>query len=398
MLGACVALTMFAAACGGTSAPADSGTDAGTDAGPDLCADVVCSALSSCHEVGTCDPATGECSSPVRADGAACDDGAACTTDDACLDGVCVGGEPAADGTHCPCGACFGGECGLRSLGATGLEPGDPTPRSLAVDETRVYVGNQYAGYALRSSVTSLPVAGGAPTTLASGFSGIPLVAVLDGTVYYTRNAEVWSVPADGSAAGAPLFINAAQFASMTSDGARLYLTTGTSGDSIVSVELTGEGTTLATSEATPGPIATDGTRLYWINYDDGTIRAMPVAGGTPVTIATGTAPRNLAVDSTHVYWTEPTTGEVLRAPLEGGATTPLATAQPEPSGIMVFGGRVYWTNYNGGMAGAVMAVDAARGGIATVPGALLGPALLAHNGECIYVLHDGVVSSAPAF
>jgi hypothetical protein len=103
-------------------------------------------------------------------------------------------------------------------------------------------------------------------------------------------------------------------------------------------------------------------------------------------------------VDSTHVYWTEPTTGEVLRAPLEGGATTPLATVQPEPSGIMVFGGRVYWTNYNGGMAGAVMAVDAARGGIATVPGALLGPVLLAHNGECIYVLHDGVVSSAPAF
>ncbi len=50
-----------------------------------------CTALDACHEVGPCDPASGECSNPVSADGKGCDDGFACTEDDACQGGVCVG-------------------------------------------------------------------------------------------------------------------------------------------------------------------------------------------------------------------------------------------------------------------------------------------------------------------
>src|SRR5207247_5784873 len=36
---------------------------------------VVCTAQDQCHDAGICDPATGLCSSPAKADGAACDDG-----------------------------------------------------------------------------------------------------------------------------------------------------------------------------------------------------------------------------------------------------------------------------------------------------------------------------------
>jgi cysteine-rich repeat protein len=58
------------------------------------CIGVTCAALDSCHDAGTCNPATGACSSPAKADGTACNDGDACTTADACQAGVCVGSSP----------------------------------------------------------------------------------------------------------------------------------------------------------------------------------------------------------------------------------------------------------------------------------------------------------------
>ena len=55
---------------------------------------IVCAAQDQCHAAGVCDPATGTCSNPARADGAACDDGNACTRADACQGGACVGADP----------------------------------------------------------------------------------------------------------------------------------------------------------------------------------------------------------------------------------------------------------------------------------------------------------------
>ena len=54
---------------------------------------VVCGALDQCHDVGTCNPATGICSNPTKSDGTSCDDGESCTSPDACSAGVC-GGPP----------------------------------------------------------------------------------------------------------------------------------------------------------------------------------------------------------------------------------------------------------------------------------------------------------------
>ncbi|MFN8590232.1 MAG: pentapeptide repeat-containing protein [Thermomicrobiales bacterium] len=55
---------------------------------------VVCSPLDQCHAAGACDPATGECSHPQKADGSPCDDQDACTRTDTCQAGVCTGGNP----------------------------------------------------------------------------------------------------------------------------------------------------------------------------------------------------------------------------------------------------------------------------------------------------------------
>jgi hypothetical protein len=52
---------------------------------------VTCKALDACHDAGTCDPATGLCSNPPKADGTPCDDGDKCSLVDSCTKGVCGG-------------------------------------------------------------------------------------------------------------------------------------------------------------------------------------------------------------------------------------------------------------------------------------------------------------------
>jgi len=64
---------------------------AGTCVGTDP---VVCSPLDTCHNAGTCNPGTGICSNPQKADGAGCVDGDACTLTDTCQSGTCVGSSP----------------------------------------------------------------------------------------------------------------------------------------------------------------------------------------------------------------------------------------------------------------------------------------------------------------
>ena len=59
---------------------------------PDLCANVECAPPADpCHAEGVCDPTTGICTEPLQPNGAACDDGNDQTSNDACVDGVCLG-------------------------------------------------------------------------------------------------------------------------------------------------------------------------------------------------------------------------------------------------------------------------------------------------------------------
>ena len=55
---------------------------------------ITCPQIDACHAAGTCNPATGICSNPIRPDGTACNDGNACTQNDNCHAGVCTGGNP----------------------------------------------------------------------------------------------------------------------------------------------------------------------------------------------------------------------------------------------------------------------------------------------------------------
>src|SRR4029077_1988080 len=55
---------------------------------------VVCAALDQCHQPGSCNPATGTCTNPAKANGASCDDGNPCTQTDTCQTGACSGANP----------------------------------------------------------------------------------------------------------------------------------------------------------------------------------------------------------------------------------------------------------------------------------------------------------------
>jgi len=53
-----------------------------------------CTAQDQCHVAGTCNPATGVCSNPAKANGTSCSDGNSCTTGDSCQAGACTPGTP----------------------------------------------------------------------------------------------------------------------------------------------------------------------------------------------------------------------------------------------------------------------------------------------------------------
>lgn len=57
-------------------------------------APIICDFPGQCQNAGSCDPATGRCSYPPRADGTTCNDGNACTSGDTCEAGSCVSGSP----------------------------------------------------------------------------------------------------------------------------------------------------------------------------------------------------------------------------------------------------------------------------------------------------------------
>jgi hypothetical protein len=125
-------------------------------------------------------------------------------------------------------------------------------------------------------------------------------------------------------------------------------------------------------------PIAVDATRVYrtdtgpnapWGFGDAGTVTAVPVGGGPPVTLAEGLkGPFAVAVADGFVYWTEwySGPGRVARAPVAGGRTSTVATSWVAVA-LAVSQGRVYWTESSMGLPGVFGSIGAPNGSIMTV-------------------------------
>ncbi len=155
----------------------------------------LCAPLDQCHDGGTCDPATGACSNPGKADGTACDDGDACTQKDACSAGACAGSDPVVcaakdechevgtcasatgvcddpskpDGTPCTNGTCQGGVCKDSSTGSGG-GGGSSTTGSGGAGGTSTTGGTGGTGGSTNSSTTG--GTGGSTTSSTTGGTG----------------------------------------------------------------------------------------------------------------------------------------------------------------------------------------------------------------------------------
>jgi hypothetical protein len=97
--------------------------------------------------------------------------------------------------------------------------------------------------------------------------------------------------------------------------------------------------------------IAVDGASVYWTRNGvggagNGTVMKMPVDGGAPTALASGTSNATaIAVDARSIYWVsfDIGGGSLMRMPLDGGTPTTLAS-RVSPSDLAVDATNVYFT------------------------------------------------------
>ncbi|APR74737.1 Hypothetical protein A7982_00083 [Minicystis rosea] len=197
--------------------------------------------------------------------------------------------------------------------------PAPPTPTTLmggltpwvafTADTVNVY----YASGSPTQSVWKQPVAGGSPTLLASGQTGVYYLAVDDTAVYWASydSGVVRKVPIAG-----------------------------------------GSTVTLAQTQSQPTRIAVDPTNhhVYWTNVGDGSLIGLPGGSGTPVVIASQQSFNSgLAADASGVYWTSrsasPSVGHVTKASLQGTVEPIYDATGTSPTAVAIAPGEVYFTD-----------------------------------------------------
>jgi hypothetical protein len=212
-----------------------------------------------------------------------------------------------------------------------------------------------------------------------------PLSITADSTSVYWLGPSVGKVPLAGGSSTVLTTTNANGIAGqiVLGNGA-LYWVDTLLGTTVNEVPLGGGASIqLASSPGNAARIAVDATTAYWSD-DQGTIRSVRIAGGTPSILAstppsssgnlqsTGTVPTAIAIDATTLYWTD-AEGGLYSVPLGGGAATQLVADEPLPantgvgfwvSGIVLDADNVYWTYCPAGSttSGAVRKVAKAGG------------------------------------
>lgn len=100
----------------------------------------LCTAFDQCHDVGICNPATGNCSQPTKVNASLCDDADTCTSNDQCYNGICSGSpiSCSAIDDQCNIGVCVGGLC-------------EPQPRvdGTACDDTDICTENDQCTFGI---------------------------------------------------------------------------------------------------------------------------------------------------------------------------------------------------------------------------------------------------------
>ncbi len=240
----------------------------------------------------------------------------------------------------------------------TVLAEGIGYPWGITIDANAVYFGvpNFITG-GVNAWVGSVPIGGGAPTTLASNTAGGRLLAVLDGILYWdsggyetSTDAEITRVPVYGGTPTPFVPIKPGGFYSiggMVPRDGQLFFTEDGVGIESLAPEAT---TPTPIANVAAGSIALDDANIYTVSTDG--LLSISRATGAVTTLVPGTqqeitnSPTSIATDGVNVYWTNYygiTQSTVLRVPVGGGPTTTLASGQNDTSSVVLDSTSVYW-------------------------------------------------------
>jgi hypothetical protein len=293
----------------------------------------------------------------------------------------------------------------------------------IAIDETSIYWTTWNApGQVLKLAKAQFatPDAGSDATAASPEGGPVPLVAlaytfgppVTDSRFMYFSDyfngGSIRAVPLDAgaqpSSAGWPpdngeaftLVPERSSPGPIALDGTSIYWTEGyypplpDGGGEVMKASLDGGGvTTLASGRSAPGSIATDGARVYFLEPTD--VAAVPIDGGPATVLAhlSGSPNRGIVATPAGVYWAEVEDGgspsRLMRVGLDGGAATVVAsTVQPTSSTVVADGVNVYW-----GSSVGLLAVPLAGGAPTTLysgPGGASELGALATDSTNVYV------------
>jgi hypothetical protein len=146
---------------------------------------------------------------------------------------------------------------------------------------------------------------------------------------------------------------------------------------------------TIATGSTFPSGIATDGINVYWSEYaTPGAVRKVPVDGGTPTILGSNVNNIGIAIDptSTNVFWGESissNSGKIDLAPINGGATTSLVSGLNNVWDVATDGTSVFWVENR--TAGVVSQVALSGGPPSTLGSNLVEPVALAVDATNVY-------------
>jgi hypothetical protein len=299
-------------------------------------------------------------------------------------------------GHSCKGQACLGGQCQPLVL-ASGYNPS-----ALAVDSASVYWTNMNMNPTGSSGVFKVPLNGGAVTQLSTTLYSAQLQGIgiaVDGTNVYWNDdvgsgGSLLSVPVGGGAT--TTLVSGTAFEDVKVDATNVYWA-GNMGGAVNAGTIMkmpksgGSPVTLVSGLRSPNGLAVDGTSVYWTDTSGsgtGTVRSVPVAGGVAVTLASGLiSPFGIAVDGSSVYWNDQdldfkSQGDVMKVPLHGGTSVTLASNQSIDRGaIAVDSQNVYW------VARAAVMKAPIGGGTATVVWSGVSPWGLAIDGTSVYFM-----------
>ena len=183
------------------------------------------------------------------------------------------------------------------------------------------------------------------------------------GKVYWSDESnDLVSCPVAGCDGGTPTVLvpnEGAPIYGVAANPGRVYFAEFQATGNIVDCSSGGCGGTAApltpVAQVFPYAMAVQGSELFWTTVGDtsqdaGEVLMCPTTGcTTPTTLATGQAfPQGVASDGTTVYWINVTTGDLWSCPVascSAATATRLATQMGGAAAIALYDGSVYWVD-----------------------------------------------------